>query len=65
MAGDYDLLRQMAQSRASEALGKVHSCYCMGPQNGQPLCPCQMVGVIERGGRYIKVEREIDLGPVR
>jgi hypothetical protein len=20
----------------------MSTCYCMGPQNGEPLCPCQM-----------------------
>lgn len=41
----------------------VSSCNCVGPKNGQPLCPCRMRGVIERDGRYILPER--DLGPVR
>jgi hypothetical protein len=38
----------------------VQSCFCRGPQNGQPLCPCQMRGVTVRNGRYV---RETDLGP--
>lgn len=46
------------------ALNEVQSCFCRGPQNGEPLCPCRMRDVIERGGRWIKVERELDLGPV-
>jgi hypothetical protein len=37
-------------------------CNCIGPQNGQPLCPCKMSRVIERNGRYIIPEQ--DLGPV-
>ena len=37
-------------------------CFCVGPQNGQPLCPCRMRGVIIRDGRYILPEQ--DLGPV-
>ena len=36
------------------------ACGCIGPQNGQPLCPCAMRGVIVRNGRYV---RETDLGP--
>lgn len=40
-----------------------HPCACMGPQNGEPLCPCAMRGVIVRDGRYIVPER--DIGPVR
>jgi hypothetical protein len=39
-----------------------YPCNCMGPQNGQPKCPCQMRNVIQRDGRWI--ERERDLGPV-
>ena len=37
-------------------------CFCIGPQNGEPLCPCRMKGVIVRDGRYILPEK--DLGPV-
>lgn len=40
----------------------AHSCNCIGPQNGEPLCPCQMKGIIQRNGRWIKPEQ--DLGPV-
>ena len=39
----------------------THSCNCIGPQNGQPLCPCQMRGVGIINGRYVK---KVDLGPV-
>ena len=37
------------------------ACHCIGPQNGQPVCPCRMRGVEIENGRY--VERR-DLGPV-
>lgn len=37
-------------------------CYCVGPQNGEPRCPCRMRDVVVRDGRYIEPER--DLGPV-
>lgn len=41
------------------------SCHCIGPQNGQPYCPCEMKAkkVFERNGRWIEPEK--DLGPVR
>ena len=39
----------------------IGACACVGPQNGRPLCPCAMRGVIVRDGRYIVPER--DLGP--
>lgn len=37
-------------------------CNCIGPQDGQPLCPCMMRGVSIRDDRYV---RETDLGPVQ
>lgn len=40
-----------------------HPCNCIGPQNGQPLCPCKMRGVVVKNGRYVIPEQ--DLGPVR
>lgn len=36
-------------------------CHCVGPKNGQPLCPCAMRGVEIRDGHYVRVQ---DLGPV-
>lgn len=36
-------------------------CFCIGPQNGQPLCPCQMRSVTVENGRYV---RKQDLGAV-
>ena len=38
----------------------VHPCNCIGPQNGEPKCPCMMKDVIVRDGRYI--QKEVDLG---
>lgn len=35
-------------------------CNCIGPQSGQPLCPCAMRGVQIIDGRYVQVK---DLGP--
>ena len=40
-----------------------HVCACIGPQNGEPRCPCVMRGVVQRNGRWVKPEQ--DLGPVR
>jgi hypothetical protein len=39
----------------------MHACNCIGPQRGEPKCPCMMRGVIVRNGRYIQAE--VDLGP--
>ena len=33
-------------------------CHCVGPQNGQPFCPCEMQRVAVVDGRYVK-----DMGP--
>lgn len=38
------------------------ACNCIGPQNGQPRCPCMMRNVFQRNGRWIQAEQ--DLGPV-
>jgi hypothetical protein len=35
-------------------------CNCIGPQNGEPLCPCRMGAVKIVNGRYVEV---IDRGP--
>ena len=40
----------------------IHACFCVGPQNGEPLCPCGMRGLVQRDGRWGKPEK--DFGPV-
>lgn len=39
---------------------ELRTCGCIGPQNGEPLCPCQMRGVQIKDGRYVRIQ---DLGP--
>lgn len=41
-------------------LADFHVCCCVGPQNGDPLCPCQMREVGVFGDRLVRVQ---DLGP--
>ena len=36
-------------------------CNCVGPQNGDPVCPCRMRCVVVENGRYVE---KTDLGPV-
>jgi hypothetical protein len=48
------------QYQGVRASGTAHACNCIGPQNGQPLCPCQMSSVHVRDGRFVQ---ERDLGP--
>lgn len=49
------------QSATSDG-GGVRSCFCIGPQNGQPKCPCMMVNMRQIDGRWVEV---IDHGPVK
>lgn len=37
-------------------------CFCMGPQNGEPFCPCQMRTVKQMDGRWVRI---VDMGPVQ
>jgi hypothetical protein len=45
----------------SHKINNTHKCFCIGPQNGEPVCPCRMKSVIKENGRYKQI---IDLGPV-
>jgi len=49
-------------NRVNQVIGETRACFCVGPQNGEPLCPCQMWGLIKRNGRWVRPEQ--DLGPV-
>jgi hypothetical protein len=38
-----------------------HACFCIGPQNGEPLCPCMMRGrAIERSKMREEILAEIE-----
>lgn len=50
-----DMLQGIAQAVPAVACG------CVGPQNGDPVCPCEMRYVKIIDGRYVRV---VDLGPV-
>ena len=41
-------------------IADTKTCCCIGPQNGEPLCPCLMKNVQIIDGRYKQV---IDYGP--
>lgn len=41
-----------------------HMCNCIGPQNGQPRCPCQMRGVAIKDGRYVIPEQDLGAAPI-
>lgn len=55
--------KKLIKAAREAEMDKIWSCFCVGPQNGEPRCPCQMRNVTVRDGRYI--QKEIDLGPVR
>jgi len=44
-------------------MSTVSACNCIGPQNGQPLCPCQMRGLVEIDGQWVRPSQVI--GPVQ
>lgn len=44
----------------SKGLVRSRQCFCIGPQNGQPVCPCRMRDVQIQSGRYVEV---VDRGP--
>ena len=52
---------QRADWLAKNMPAPMEACACIGPQSGQPLCPCGMRGVVVKDGRYTLPER--DLGP--
>jgi hypothetical protein len=43
-------------------ISEARACFCVGPKNGAPLCPCRMRNVTVVDGRYIET---IDHGPVK
>ena len=47
---------------ARDLLEQPQACCCIGPQNGEPVCPCRMRNVIIKNGHYI--QKETDLGEV-
>lgn len=60
----YALKLPLAASSVGGISGSVFPqqlCNCVGPQNGEPLCRCQMAKVTIKDGRYVMPER--DLGP--
>jgi hypothetical protein len=51
----YELPKQ-AGAPATE----MRACNCVGPQRGQPVCPCRMSAIKVIDGRYVET---IDHGP--
>ena len=57
-----DTTKKWTEKEVDDVINAPWSCNCIGPQNGKPLCPCQMRGVRVVNGRYVRVE---DLGEVK
>jgi len=38
----------------------TRACHCVGPQDGNPVCPCRMPALRIQHGRYVEI---IDHGP--
>lgn len=53
-------LEQQLAKMQQQGHPALQPCHCIGPQNGQPACPCQMRNATIENGRYV---RHIDLGP--
>jgi hypothetical protein len=53
-------IRDHYAKQVSGTLEQSHQCGCIGPQNGEPVCPCQMRCVKVVDGRYVMTR---DLGP--
>lgn len=45
-----------------QSLDEPRACNCIGPQNGQPKCPCMMRNVRIIDGEYVQITR---LGKVK
>lgn len=41
-------LGYMSSSASAFREAEVRSCFCIGPQNGDPVCPCKMRSHTER-----------------
>jgi hypothetical protein len=61
-----DIYQSMVDACKAQGIGSLpitsHACNCIGPQNGQPACPCAMRDVKVVDGRWVRVQ---DLGLVR
>lgn len=57
----YEAMLERAKWAAENPQAPLNQCNCIGPQNGEPRCPCAMRGVQVVDGRYVLPAQ--DLGP--
>ena len=56
-----DAMQERAAWLAANQPAPLNPCNCVGPQNGEPRCPCGMRDVRIVDGRYVLPAQ--DLGP--
>ncbi len=44
-------------SQRKESDISISICACLGPQNGEPFCPCRMQNVVKVNGGYFEVRK--------
>ena len=59
---DPSAIRKLIEGVTSLESSTMRACFCIGPQDGEPLCPCRMTNVKIVNGRYVET---IDHGPAR
>ena len=52
--------REWTTDHASPQVDPPHQCGCIGPQDGNPVCPCRMRSLRVQHGRFVEI---IDHGP--
>jgi hypothetical protein len=52
-------LSNPAHRKVENVYSDTRACMCVGPQNGEPVCPCRMRNVVVINGRYKEIT---DLG---
>ena len=57
----FEKLTRERNNQVGTVVSVAYPCNCIGPQRGEPRCPCMMRNVIKRDGRWIQIEQ--DLGP--
>ena len=59
---DLEPLQKYHEELMKDLLHDTKTCNCIGPQNGEPKCPCMMRGVRIIDGEYVQITK---LGKVK
>lgn len=52
-------MMEAASAYASRPEESVSACACLGPQNGEPRCPCRMRNIVKVDDKYYEVLRVV------